>query len=162
VESVVLDKEPLGEMDARVFLYSDFLGKVSAKIRSARRIISKLNPHLEPLNLARVRLIEKNTFQVADALKFGSLPQENFKILRLINSMVQDNHADEELWKLIKSGNLSVKKVLTVLGFDASYSFCGVCEVKNPEFFYITDHLFYCRSCAPANLNPDEFVAIND
>ena len=60
-EALVLDKEILGELDYRVFLYTQQLGKIAAKVRSGRRITSKLAPHLEPLNFIQARLIEKNS-----------------------------------------------------------------------------------------------------
>ena len=86
-EAVVLDKEPSGEFDSIAHLYTQELGRVSASVTSARKILSKLNSHLEPLNLVQVRLVEKNRFHVADVLKTGALDRQHLDALKLIKSI---------------------------------------------------------------------------
>ena len=59
------------EIDAQIVLYTRDFGKVLAKAKSARKMTSKLNGHLQPLNFINARLIEKTPvgrFQVVDAL----------------------------------------------------------------------------------------------
>ena len=87
-EALVLDKEDSGDLDARIILYTEDLGKITAKAKSVKRITSKLNGHLEPLNFIQVRLVEKNGFQIVDALTIAN--SANFKenpavFFRLLN-----------------------------------------------------------------------------
>src|SRR3989344_7862372 len=121
-EAVVLYKEPLYEIDERVFLYTKDLGKVVAKVTSGRRITSKLSPHLEPLNLVKVRLVYKNSFQVADVLKFGKLSHNNFNLLRLVKNSVINESPDQELWEFLYNSEDSSIKALTILGFNPSFA----------------------------------------
>ncbi|MDO8574288.1 MAG: recombination protein O N-terminal domain-containing protein, partial [bacterium] len=72
-EAIVLDREPSGETDNRFSIYAKGFGKIVARGKSTRKITSKLSGHLEPGNLVKVRLIEKNGLQVVDALKSGKL-----------------------------------------------------------------------------------------
>lgn len=102
-EALVLDKQDLGELDARVFLFTEKLGKVRAKITSARKITSKLSSHLEPLNWIKVRLVErKNDFQVADALRIGKFPDTEIAGLELIKELGAENQPEPHLWLLLK------------------------------------------------------------
>ena len=59
-EAVVLDKETSGDLDIRVSMFTKKFGKLKVRAKSARRIVSKLSPHLEPGNVAQVRIIEKS------------------------------------------------------------------------------------------------------
>jgi len=145
--AIVLDKEPLNETDARVFLYTQELGRITAKIISARKIISKLNGHLEPLNLVWIRLIKKNIFQVADALKVGALSQNNLAVLRLIKELTADSQPDLELWSLIQRNELTEEKVLRILGFDKQFATCQLCGSSQQLFFSITDLVYFCQNC---------------
>ena len=71
-EGVVLDRVSSREADLRVTLYTRDLGKIIAKVKSGRAITSKLAPHLEPLNFVRLRIIEKNGFQVVVQISFDT------------------------------------------------------------------------------------------
>ena len=158
-EAIVLDKEPNGELDWRVFLYTPDLGKIAAKVKSGRRITSKLSPHLEPLNLVKIRLTHKGGWQVADALKFGELAHRNLKILQLVKAAVLDNHADYELWTCLKGGRGAVHEVLKILGFDPIHAACQNCGLK-PAYFIFADSSFLCGRCAPPSLTSGDGVRI--
>ena len=62
-EGLVLDKESRKESDIVVTIYTKKLGLIFGNAASARKIASKLGPHLEPLNLVRLRLVKKKRFQ---------------------------------------------------------------------------------------------------
>jgi len=150
-EALVLGTGESGEADKFVDLYTKELGKVSAKAKGARKITSKLSGHLQPLDFTRVRLIEKNGFQIADALAFKKLPAtpENLETLAFIKSIAFDLQPDRDLWNFLKAGkNLSRKELLKVLGFDPAFAECGGCGTKNVESFSKDEQNFLCRKCA--------------
>ncbi len=161
-EALVLDKEIFGELDQRVFLYTQLLGKIAAKVRSGRRITSKLSPHLEPLNFVQVRLIEKNGFQIADALRISRLPVQvrNFKILKLIKASVFDGHPDLQLWSLLKKNIASELTVLKLLGFDYALAVCQICGNPKPEIFSFRDSDYFCKRCLAKNFNADDYLEL--
>lgn len=144
--AVVLDKEPIGEQDLKVFLYTEKLGRVVAKAVSARKITSKLNSHLEPLNLVTVRLVEKNYFQITDALKIRSLSVNNLKALNLIKEITADRQPDIELWSLFE-GFLNEDQVLMTLGFDRRFAICQTCGDKGNLLFSVIDLDYFCDDC---------------
>lgn len=146
-EALVLDKEPIGDQDMRVILFTRDLGRVSAKATSARKITSKLNGHLEPLNLVRVRLVDKNSLQVADALQIGRLPRSFLATVHLIKELNVDRQADLGLWNLIKSGELSDEMVLVLAGFDSRLANCEVCQSKKGLKFFMQNLEYRCEKC---------------
>ncbi len=147
--ALVLDAEDVGELDKRVFLYTKELGKVVAKAKSARKITSKLAAYLEPFNFIKIRLIEKNGFQVVDALNFGKIEisPENFAFLQFIKEMTFELQPDKKLWFYLRRKKFSYRQVLKIFGFDPDFAGCRVCA-KNPvAYFSKTDQIFFCRQC---------------
>jgi len=160
-EAIVLDKEPLGESDTKVSLYTQSLGKVTAKAKSARKITSKLAAHLEPLSLIKLRLIEKNGFQIADALKESRLPPQNLKILGLINALVFQGQSDHHLWTELKAGANSPSVFLKILGFDPELAACATCGRLRPEYFSFLDQGYVCKNCLPRTLDAKIYIGLN-
>lgn len=148
-EAVVLDKEDSGDFDSRIFLYCKDLGKVVAKATSARKIISKLASHLEPGNLIKIRLVQKNAFQIVDALKISNLPknQNVLRILNLVKELSAESQPDLELWDLLKNGDLDGEKVLGVLGFGREFAACQSCGAKDLAHFLLNELEYYCAAC---------------
>lgn len=149
-EAVVLDKEDLGDQDARVFLFTKNLGRITAKIKSAKKITSKLNGHLEPLNIISARLIENGDgrgFQIVDALKEGAVSVVFLNSLRLIKDLSADGDPDLWLWGLVKNGNLEEKLVLAALGFDPEFARCANCERTSDLVFFVKDLDYFCKNC---------------
>lgn len=172
-EALVVDKEDSGEYDARVFLYTEMLGGVSAKVTSSRKITSKLSAHLEPLTFSTVRLIQKgeggNSFQVADALTadrcggWRASPDAFCAGLRLI-SVLKDSgfsgDTDPQLWAELREIFGApptrpfmdyARRLLAVLGYDTRYALCGRCAMARPAQFSFTELSFLCAACAPRN-----------
>jgi recombinational DNA repair protein (RecF pathway) len=148
--AIVLDKEAVGELDSGVILYTQALGWISAKTKSARKIISKLNSHLEPLNIVDVRLVEKNGFQAADALRLSRLPESQLPILKLVKELTPKGDPDPELWSaLLKEEDAKNKeeKILRILGFDPKFAVCGQCGRKESLRFSTADLNYYCGNC---------------
>src|SRR3989338_1105940 len=100
-EGLVLCKEPSGEIDARILLYTKDLGKIWVKMKSGRKMTSKLNSHLEPLNKVIVRIVEKNGFRVVDALRFGRYSQKLIDILNLLSKITIELEPDFKMWQIL-------------------------------------------------------------
>ena len=63
-EAFILDIQEKGEFDSLITLYTRDFGKIMAKAKSIKKIVSKSAGHLQPLNFANVRLIEKTVFRL--------------------------------------------------------------------------------------------------
>jgi len=172
-EAIVLDRKESGEADCLLILYTQDLGKITAKAKSLRKITSKLNGHLQPLNLIKVRLIEKNAmpsgrqgFQAVDALSVNGrgLKKEMavfakfLKVLDFIQEMTFELHPDYRLWTAMKKlfnhdGGKNIEEkiiyrgLLKILGFDPQFADCALCRKKEARFFLKEDHLFFCGNC---------------
>lgn len=164
-EAVVLDVLPNGDLDSRISLFTERFGKLVAKAKSARRITSKLAPHLQPGNVVQARLVEKNGLQITDALKIASLtvpPGE----LYLLGRLLAEAEPDSRLWQLLvkdpATGEARQRRqglrtnghrqwswsaVLKVLGWDPAHASCDACG-KRPTRFVVRDQRFFCESCA--------------
>lgn len=148
-EAFVFNNKTSKEIDAVVSLYTRDFGKVIAKVKSARKITSKLNGHLQPLNFVNARLIEKNFlldgrqgFQIVDALSvdgayFKKSFEESEKLLNIaefINEMTFELHQDLRLWQAIKKifsvdlagleEKIIYRGLLKILGFDPEHASC--------------------------------------
>ncbi|MEK7451299.1 MAG: DNA repair protein RecO [Patescibacteria group bacterium] len=158
-EAIVLDCRESGEFDKIIFLYTQELGKVAAKAVSARKITSKLAGHLEPLNIVKIRLIQKNGgFKIADAIALRKI-KRSFEALALagfIKEMTFELASDKKLWLAIKKSfqELDKKKeapyapLLKILGFDPKFADCGICNGKHVAYFVKNETTFLCRRCA--------------
>lgn len=157
-EALVLDKTDLGEMDSRVYLFTRDFGKITAKIKSGRKILSKLTSHTEPLSFVTARIVDKNQPQLIDALmiKKGIANKSFFKIIALIKDIAPENQPDSNLWEYLsdlkdkdaEAGDFI--NVLKILGFDPKHAKCDNCLNGSPDFFSVTDLIFYCKNCHPS------------
>lgn len=146
-EAIVLDREPSGELDFRVSFLTKKRGKIIAKAKSARKIVSKLSGHLMPGYVADIRLIEKNGLQVVDALKKG-MSAMFVSDLYLLNKILAGGEPEEELWDKVNSGGFSWLNTLKILGWDPEFALCSVCAMNKPDAFSITGQEFFCRKCS--------------
>jgi recombinational DNA repair protein (RecF pathway) len=143
--AVVLEKNPMGEYDMRVSLFSEKLGKIEARARSARKILSKLSAHLEPGTLSIVRIVENRGMHIADALKAGTTGL-TIRDLEAVNRLVAAHQKDAALWNVL-SGNFSWARALTALGWDPQHGACAQCKQAPVGAFYIENQEFYCPTC---------------
>lgn len=152
-DAIVLDREGIGEADARVVFYTEKFGRVSARVTSARRITSKLSAHLEPGLAVRVRLVEKRGaenggvwFQVTDALgvKRLALPSA---VLRLVAELGAEGEQDLALWHALARGRATVRETLSLLGFDPRHAACEQCGVPDPAKFSARSAAYFCDEC---------------
>jgi recombinational DNA repair protein (RecF pathway) len=145
-EAIVLDKMPQGDLDNRLFLFTKRFGKLVAKAKSGRKITSKLSPHLQPGNVAFVRLIEKNGLQVGDALKADRV-KADIPDLAALNAMLSESEPDEQLWQALLAKEFNWQHILKILGWDPAGASCGTCD-QAPTAFHVGSQDFFCGTCA--------------
>ena len=158
-EALVLDKESVGERDARVTLYTETLGRIVATVTSARKITSKLSPHLEPMNFALVRLTKKNSFHVTDALKSGTFAH-GIEVVKVLRAMTMESEPDPELWFALKRGKAAVPDVLRILGFDSQLALCELCNQSEPVYFILARSCYCCGNFFPSLLKQHQYVSL--
>lgn len=168
-KALVLDTENAGELDKLVYLYTEKLGKVIAKAKSIRKITSKLAAHLQPLNFVKVRLVEKNGFQVVDALTFDRIEISTQALagLQFIKEMTFELQPDKRLWLTLKKSfedfkknkKFSYKPLIEVLGFALDFARCHTCGSQFIVYFSKTEQLFLCRRCG-FKIPKDEIILI--
>ncbi len=157
-EAVVLDREENGDLDVVSFIFTKKFGKLRAKAKSARKITSKLASHLEPGNLSQVRLVEKNGFQITDALK-----QVRLKVtppdLYFLNQLLPEAEPDFLLWEALVGKKFNWQAILKILGWDPALGSCEVCAKIAPEFFHLKKLDFVCERCvAISQISKSEVV----
>lgn len=153
-EAIVLDRDIHGESDVRVILFTREFGKLVARARSMRKILSKLAGHLEPGTHASVRLIEKKGLQVVDALKRGRsawTPADLF----LMSELLPQEEPAEEVWDMLAGDSPDWRAVLRALGWDPRDARCTSCEQEGPRIFHLKDPSFFCEACIPASVLAD-------
>ena len=156
-EAVVLDREENGDLDVVVFIFTKKFGKLRAKAKSARKITSKLASHLEPGNLSQVRLVEKNGFQITDALKqtrLGVAPPD----LYFLNQLLPEAESDPLLWGALMREKFNWQAILRILGWDPALGVCEVCRKGAPEFFHLKKLDFVCERCSVTSRIPKSEV----
>ncbi len=168
-KALVLDQQDSGEFDKLIYFYTEDLGKVVAKAKSIRKITSKLASQLQPLNFVRVRLVEKNGFQVVDALAFNKIKASSliFELVRFIKEMTFELQPDRKFWLLIRkisqelknNKKFSYKPILKALGFSSEFARCNVCDSKLVVYFSSAEQVFLCRKCA-FKINKNELILI--
>lgn len=159
-KAVILGKEDVRDYDTRVFLYCEGLGKIVAKATSLRKITSKLAAHMEPGNIVEVRLINKNSFQLADAVKINSLPKnpKTIRMLEIVKELSAEGQFDPDLWNYFFSGELTSEKALEALGYGLGFASCQNCGAKNPTRFLVNELAYHCEPCFVQIGRPVSFV----
>lgn len=162
-EAIVLRKESLRDVDRRYFLFTEKFGKMVGKAVSARKITSKLAPHLEPGYIVKVRFIEKNGPVIVDSLKTGKLQipdRANFiNDLKILSDILPESQPEPELWELLIQRSFSWSEILKILGWDPEGAVCANCGRGDASYFYLPRQEFFCRSCA-LKARPSEVLLI--
>ena len=152
-KAIVLDKDIRNDADARYLFFTERYGKIAARAKSSRKIVSKLAGHLEPGTLADVRIIETHGAQVVDALSFAraAAPIADFAALA---HLLPEWQPEPELWdELIadpSGAHLAWPRILTILGWDPSGAVCANCNLlgRPARHFSLPRQEFFCASCA--------------
>ena len=158
-DAIVLDKEPNGELDSRVALFTKKFGRLTAKARSARKITSKLATHLDAGTVSTVRLVEKNGLQVVDALKCGTVETKPSN-LYFLNQLMAEGETDLALWQVLTKEKFSWQKILKLLGWDPHEARCALCGKSNPALFTPRNQEFFCEECVDSHHAEKELLYI--
>jgi len=160
--AVVLDKEARGaHADARYSFFTERYGKIMARAKSSRKIVSKLAGHLEPGTLSAVRIIEQHGTQVVDALTTARLAV-SIADLAALGSLLPEWQPEADLWRELLRWNDGVEvasairprlpwsRVLAILGWDPHGAVCVQCNLPNrpARHFYVPRQEFFCAECA--------------
>lgn len=169
-EGIVLDRNPRGEIDGSVTIYTKDLGKVTAFTKSIRKITSKLSGHLMPGNIVRLRIVENKSIQAVDALSQKSKCDmaELLPFLHFLNEIIPHGVEDNSFWYLI-NGIIekchfepeTYRYILGVSGFGTGDGVCGNCKRNEIAHFSMPDIMFLCTNCVRnSRLSTDETVQI--
>lgn len=146
-DAIVLDKEFTYDEHVRVHLFTKECGRITAKATSARKITSKLGPHLEPLCVSTIQFVQKNYLpQLTDAYRKEKLPFACLPALRMVRALAPEFEPDLDLWALLSSGSADPRRVLAALGYDPLFASCEWCGGP-PAHFSLKTLLFVCSSC---------------
>jgi len=159
-DAIVLNIKPIDENNNLVDFYTKELGRIKAKVVSGRKILSKLMPHLDVLNLVKLRLVEKKYFIVADVIaedSFLELKSSPAKLVLALNlvyvlrNIFYETEPDIRLWHwLVRSFRLkrfNYREFLKIIGYDPLAAHCEICGSKEPRYFSIEDQSFVCYRC---------------
>jgi DNA repair protein RecO (recombination protein O) len=177
--AIILKRRPFKEDDISVVLYSLEKGKIELVARGAKKISSKMSAHLEPLTLSRVMVAQGKHYDYAasaasercypgiksDLSKLASAG----RLSRIFNRLVKDRVPDRKIFELIcdildgldcaKTGpsanicgpqDLSIFKLLTLLGFAPELKLCARCRREigsEGNAFDLSAGSVVCRRC---------------
>lgn len=141
--ALVLARYPRGEADLRFSLFTRELGRVMATAVSARKVTSKLAPHLQEGGVSSVRIVEQHDVRVVDALtvKTGIRTLEE---CLLLDRILPEHVPEPEVWKLATQPHIAWGEVLAALGWDPAHGACQVCG-KAPVAFTVRNQSFLCE-----------------
>jgi len=160
-EAIILNKESLGDLDGRYSFFTERMGKVIGKTKSSRKITSKLAPHLEPGNLARVRYIDRNGTQIVDALKIERL-RHGVNELHILSRLLPEALPEPSLWEMLRTGSFSWPLALEILGWDPREAQCIRCDAAKPPYFHLRRQEFFCNACASKLRNDEVILVVNN
>jgi recombinational DNA repair protein (RecF pathway) len=152
-EAIVLGLKPSGVHDRIVNLYTKDFGRLEAKVVAARKITSKLSPHLGDGNLIEARLVEKNRFILTDAVSKRRFAKNAavFEILILLKFLLPELVSDLRLWhglvQGLEEGKLDKKMFLKLLGYNALFAECDGCGSRQVSHFSAETQVFLCKAC---------------
>jgi len=110
--AIVLHKETMNEVDAKIILYTELLGKIELVAKGANKITAKLNCHLEILNLIETTLIIAANKHLTSALTINNFSilrhheaalANAVKMVKFINQAIIASEKDEFLWKSLEN-----------------------------------------------------------
>ena len=160
-EAVVLHREPRGELDFSISLFTERYGKIVAKARSARKITSKNSAHLLPGKVADVRIVEQRGIQVVDALSSRTILLKPFD-LYFLHTILSEWECDPEIWAMLTQNKFSWPKALQILGWAGEVNYCIQCGEPNANIFYGKTQELYCQKCIAlrGRVRPEEYITL--
>ncbi|MDP2933050.1 MAG: DNA repair protein RecO [bacterium] len=171
---IVLRVSPSGENDRRASIYTHDFGKLEVFAKSARRIQSKLSPHLEPLTLVDCFIARGQVDHLAGIERQdrfigvrGSLEQltSAWWAAELVDALTRPDHPDPRIFRLlqiwitmVETANGQIPEyfrlvfVITLfdyLGYGLHSDGCVKCKKENDLdwLFSARDGGLVCRDC---------------
>jgi len=174
--ALVLRGEDKNNQDILFTLYTKDLGKIRAIAKSARKITSKLTGHLTQGKIVNVRIIDKNSFQLLDALSISGkcIDPEISRLLSFLDNMTPYNQPDPHIWHIVREvvGRCQIspvvyRELLRIMGFappsSSALPVCARCggERSPTALFYLPDLVFLCSDCgADVRIDKNDLVKI--
>ncbi|MBU1149116.1 DNA repair protein RecO [Patescibacteria group bacterium] len=174
-QGIILARRDLNEWDRLVTIYTEKLGKVLAKVTSARKIKSKLSPHLEPFFCSDLLLAPgKRYYLVASARiinSYAAIRQDNSlikvasSIIRLVDQTTKEKTVDPFVFQFLNKSlsylaNGRIKpswlalifawKLISHLGYKPELTKCLGCNKKaqpSDNYFSINQGGLVCSAC---------------
>lgn len=157
-QALVLSRNPVGEADDLVVLYTEQYGRIHARAKSVRKITSRVSSHLQPLCLTNVRFMRRNGpnegFFILDALADGPYKRKLLSVTRIIFEMTDEWERDVRLWKYLEEcyyteipEREATRNILKILGFDPEHADCMFCKGVSVYGFVPKEHDFICGKC---------------
>lgn len=159
-DAFVLGRRVRGELDITVDLYTESMGRIEGRVISGQKISSRFSQHLSVSNLVTVRMVEKNTLTVTDALTVSefqwmkddiSVFERVLHIFFLIRVSTPQHVPDPILWKHLSESmathTIEMKEILKILGHDISSAVCAYCKKIPVHYFEYEDGAFFCETC---------------
>jgi len=159
-EAIILESRSGRGKNRQVDLFTKKIGRVRARATSGMKTVSKLSPHLNPLNLSTIRLVNKNIYLITDALTKNSFKKirknENhlgkaLKTIDLVSKITPLNLQDGNLWFYLENSFKNLEfdnsKLLTILGYNPKLATCINCNNNKVSCFIPSDQSFVCKQC---------------
>ncbi|PIT93668.1 DNA repair protein RecO [Candidatus Falkowbacteria bacterium CG10_big_fil_rev_8_21_14_0_10_43_11] len=110
-QAIILAREPYGENDSRVFVYTRDFGKLDLVARGTQKLSSKLAAHIEPLNLGEIMVVRGKQYDylgsVVSEKVFAGI-KDNYEktaaageIVKLIKEIIKDSEQDEQVFLML-------------------------------------------------------------
>lgn len=178
VVGIILSIQNVGEADRRIWCYTERHGKLELFAKSARRMESKLSPHIEPLTIADCYIVRGRTDHLA-----GIERRERFLGLRaslerlthaawaalLVHRLTKPDHPEPRIFHLLTTWFSFVEIVpraqiphrfrllfmvhlLDYLGYRQEFTRCLRCKIQESDSWaYVPrDGGILCASCRRA------------
>ncbi len=159
--AIVLGFRDSKEHDKVFDLYTESFGRIRVRAPGGRKIVSKLSPHLDVMNLATVKVVEKNALTLTDAIlenNFQSLKSnpvsfgKALRALRALSFLSPEAVPDQTLWNFLLdslgAGTMNPVEMVSVLGYDPRHASCELCGGKDVAFFDEGNQGFLCEPCS--------------
>lgn len=176
-EAIILAREPYRENDSRITVYSREHGKLELVARGAKKTLSKLSGHIEPVSLADIMVVRGRQYDYAGSAtarnSFAAIKNDLDKsaaagtAFKAFDKAVKPGVADARLFFLLQDfleliseeeksnyelfSYYFIYKLLAELGFRPNLKTCAVCGRKLEPAgnrFLPMDGGIVCRACA--------------
>lgn len=111
-EGIIIKRRNSGEIDRRLTLFTENLGKIQVRAVGVRKIVSRRSPHVELLNLSMFTLYQGRKYPIVTEAhtisNFSSIKEDLTKvgfayhICELIDGLCPDNQENRAVYMLLK------------------------------------------------------------